>query len=76
MKFHHFLIFLQTGNNTYGEEIRTVLTKIKDTNERSSYILMERIEPMVVTNYPVTHGQEIQLTDMVSELGIYGTLVG
>lgn len=64
------------GNNTYGEEIRTVLTKIKGSKDRSSYILMEKIEPMVVTNYPVTLGQEIQFTEMVSELGIYGTLVG
>lgn len=64
------------GNNTYGEEIKTLLTKIKDTDERSSYILMERIDPTVVANYPVITEQEVQLTNMVSELGIYGTLVG
>ena len=64
------------GNNTFGEEIRTLLSKLKGSEERSSYILMERIRPMPVVNYAVMAGQTVALSSMVSELGMFGALVG
>lgn len=64
------------GNNTYGDEIKTLLTTIRDSEERSSYVLMERIEPLTVSGYPISPGMPVELTQMISELGIYGTLVG
>ena len=33
------------GNNVYGEDIKPFLQKIKDSAERSAYILMDRIHP-------------------------------
>ncbi|ESN95321.1 hypothetical protein HELRODRAFT_157658 [Helobdella robusta] len=59
------------GNNTYGQDIVDLLTSIKDSDERLSFILMERISPMDVLKQ-----QKVKLTEMVSELGVYGVLVG
>ena len=69
--YYYFL-----GNNVFGEEIRSVLSKIKDTAERTAYILMERIHPVTVRNYAVRSGQDVELREMISEVGIFGTLVG
>lgn len=33
------------GNNMYGENVKSYLEKIKDSDERSAWILMERINP-------------------------------
>jgi Eukaryotic glutathione synthase, ATP binding domain len=63
------------GNNVFGEAIRTELLRIKDSPERSSYILMKRINPLVVRNYAVAWRQKTELREMVSEIGIYGTLI-
>ena len=53
------------------------MNRCKDSEERASYILMERIQPIIVQSYPVVSGSDVpvELTDMVSELGIYGVLV-
>jgi len=64
-----------SGNNTFGEAVRDELLKIKDSPERSSYILMKRIHPIVFRNYPIAFEQPVELTQMVSELGIFGSLV-
>jgi len=88
----HFVLKPQReggGNNTFGEEVRVVLERLRPSEERASYILMERIHPLLINNYPVMapptggavpsqspSGGSVQLTDMVSELGIYGVLVG
>lgn len=64
------------GNNLYGREVRTKLEQLKDGDERTAYILMERIFPAQMRNYALMAGQPVQLQDMVSELGILGTLVG
>ena len=42
---------------------------------RESYILMKKIDPLVVQNYAVAWRQNAKLQDMVSEIGIYGTLI-
>jgi len=65
------------GNNVYGADIKPFLEKIKDSPERNAYILMDRIQPPITTNYMVRPGQEkAQLVDVISELGIFGYVIG
>ena len=54
----------------------TVLNEIKDTDERTAYVLMERISPPPHRNYPIRVGAPVSLQLLISELGMYGTLVG
>ena len=46
------------------------------TEERSAWILMERIFPPLSIGYLVRPGSETQLTELVSELGIFGAIIG
>lgn len=86
------------GNNYYNEDVRTLLQKIRHSKERSGYILMEKIKPLVIKNVPmlaahddddkedgghgnddggaVKAGKSSEFVPMVSELGIYGYLIG
>uniref|UniRef100_A0A0P4WD75 Glutathione synthetase n=1 Tax=Scylla olivacea TaxID=85551 RepID=A0A0P4WD75_SCYOL len=64
------------GNNVYGQEIRTVLEKIKDSQEREAYILMDRIRPPIQQNYLIRAHEPVKLVEVVSELGIFGTILG
>ena len=64
------------GNNVYGEDIKPFLEKIRDSEERNAYILMDRIHPPVTTNYPVRPGYKPALTDVIGELGIFGCVLG
>jgi hypothetical protein len=68
-------MLLRTGNNTYGEDVRTELVKMRHSPERSSFILMRRIHPVIVKNYPVAPEKPVELKNMVNELGTYGTLI-
>jgi len=65
------------GNNIYGKDIVPFLTKLKDSDERNAYILMDRINPPITTNYVVRPGQGgAQMVDVISELGIFGYIIG
>jgi len=64
------------GNNVYGEDIKPFLQNIKDSDERCAYILMDRISPPIVKNYMVRPGMEPMLVDCISELGIFGYVIG
>ncbi|KAK9709911.1 Eukaryotic glutathione synthase, ATP binding domain [Popillia japonica] len=66
------------GNNIYGKEIRDAILKMKDSRERTAWILMERINPPLSTGYIVRPGgPDIpELVDLVSELGIFGVIIG
>ncbi|KAK8752704.1 hypothetical protein OTU49_006997 [Cherax quadricarinatus] len=64
------------GNNLYDEEIKKVLEKIKDSPEREAYILMDRIRPPVQQNYLVRSHEPVKLVEVVSELGIFGVVLG
>ncbi|XP_022904636.1 glutathione synthetase-like isoform X3 [Onthophagus taurus] len=66
------------GNNIYGEEIKDAILKMKDSKERSAWILMERIHPPISSGYIVRPGgpEVPELLDLVSELGIYGVIIG
>ena len=64
------------GNNVYGAEIATKLSAIKDSQERTGYILMDLIEPHVQPNYLLRPGQgEPQLVQAAGELGIFGYIL-
>nr|CAD7206359.1 unnamed protein product [Timema douglasi] len=66
------------GNNVYGEKVREELLAMKDSKERTAWILMDRICPPIQTCYIVRPGQEglPPLSDLVSELGIFGVIIG
>jgi glutathione synthetase len=64
------------GNNVYGADIKPFLENIKDSEERNAFILMDRIQPPITTNYMVRPGQNAQLVDVISELGIFGYVIG
>ena len=65
------------GNNVYGHDIVDFLKSLKNDQERNAYILMDRISPPVTTNYLIRPGlPEPQLVKVVSELGIFGYIIG
>jgi glutathione synthase len=64
------------GNNVYGSDIKPFLEKIRRSSERSAYILMDKIEPPVLNNYMIRANSEPKLTECISELGIFGYIIG
>ncbi|KRT82119.1 hypothetical protein AMK59_3476 [Oryctes borbonicus] len=66
------------GNNIYGKDVRDAILRMKDSRERTAWILMERINPPLSTGYIVRPGgPDIpDLVDLVSELGIFGVIIG
>lgn len=66
------------GNNVYGLNVRDAIIKMKESKERTAWILMERIHPPLSKGYVIRAGEtrEPQLDDLVSELGIFGVVVG
>lgn len=54
------------------------MLKMKDSRERTAWILMERILPPLSTGYIVRPGgaNPPPLCEMVSELGIFGVIIG
>lgn len=69
------LPILCSGNNLYGEELRQVLEKIKDSPERTSYILMDKIQPQPTRNYLLRAHSPLKASECISELGIFGVYV-
>ncbi|KAF5274399.1 hypothetical protein FQA39_LY07279 [Lamprigera yunnana] len=66
------------GNNVYGDDVREAMLKMKDTRERTAWILMDRINPPITTGYMIRPGDTDKpaLVDLVSELGIFGVIIG
>ncbi|KAK3584563.1 hypothetical protein CHS0354_030570 [Potamilus streckersoni] len=64
------------GNNLYGEEMKNYLIKIRNSEERQAYILMERIHPWQQKNHLLKLGMDPSLQNVVSEIGIYGVCLG
>ncbi|XP_073962825.1 glutathione synthetase-like isoform X1 [Choristoneura fumiferana] len=66
------------GNNLYGADVREALLRMRHSRERAAYILMERILPPLVSGYVVRPGGPVPppLCDLVSELGIFGVIIG
>ncbi|XP_026847057.1 glutathione synthetase isoform X3 [Drosophila persimilis] len=65
------------GNNVYGLDIPDALKRMSRV-ERSGWILMDLIHPPLTKGYMVRPGAEMPPTivDMVSELGIFGVVIG
>ncbi|KAK2585964.1 hypothetical protein KPH14_010541 [Odynerus spinipes] len=68
------------GNNVYNEDIRTHLTNMRNSKERTAWILMDRINPPAQNNYLICPNDlnccEFPLSEVISELGIYGVIIG
>ncbi|XP_067650960.1 glutathione synthetase-like [Haliotis asinina] len=64
------------GHNLYGNDIREFLETHQNSKERDAYILMERIFPKAHKNYLVSPGRPFALSDVTSELGIFGVYIG
>lgn len=58
------------GNNLYSKKLKDALQTMS-ASERAGYVLMERIRPVVVKNVVIRGGKH-GVTDIVSELGVYG----
>lgn len=70
------------GNNIYNEGISKWLNSMKDLKERTAWILMDRIYPPLQKNYLIRAAEEpelkntLDLSDVITELGVYGVIVG
>ncbi|XP_044747047.1 glutathione synthetase-like isoform X2 [Coccinella septempunctata] len=66
------------GNNIYGADVRKAMLEMKNSKERTAWILMERIHPPISKSYIVRPGDGDlpDLVDVISELGIYGVVIG
>ncbi|KAF8783109.1 Glutathione synthetase like protein [Argiope bruennichi] len=64
------------GNNLYGEDLKNLLEKIQDSEERKAYILMERINPPLIPNCIIRRDNKPEFTNVICELGIFGTILG
>ncbi|KAE8576740.1 hypothetical protein XENTR_v10004304 [Xenopus tropicalis] len=63
------------GNNLYGEELKAKLEECKDSEERNSYILMDKINPKTTKNCLLRAGGPVQISECISELGMFGVYV-
>ncbi|XP_064467423.1 glutathione synthetase-like [Ornithodoros turicata] len=64
------------GNNIYGEDVKTMLLALRNKKEREGFILMDLITPPVNHNYIVKPDTPVELVDIVSEIGIFGVVLG
>lgn len=62
----------------YGTEVRDAMLNMKNSKERTAWILMERINPPISPGYMIRpEGPESpEIVDLVSELGIFGVIIG
>ncbi|XP_068997640.1 glutathione synthetase [Embiotoca jacksoni] len=63
------------GNNIYGSEICQVLEGVKESTERTAYILMDKIHPTPVQNYLLRRDAALKISSCLSELGVFGAYV-
>lgn len=66
------------GNNIYGKDIKEAVLQMKDNKERVAWILMERINPPIMKGYMIRPGgpDVPEICDLISELGIFGVVLG
>ena len=53
-----------------------MLKQLKGNPERASYILMDVIKPPLLRNWMVRPSTQPMLVDTLSELGIFGVVIG
>uniref|UniRef100_A0A183BIY3 ATP-grasp domain-containing protein n=1 Tax=Globodera pallida TaxID=36090 RepID=A0A183BIY3_GLOPA len=63
------------GNNFFGEKIPQKLREFSPA-ELGAHILMQKLTPLAVPNFLVRPLQDVQFENVVSELGIFGFLLG
>ncbi|MGH0124492.1 UNVERIFIED_CONTAM: hypothetical protein FKN15_077177 [Acipenser sinensis] len=63
------------GNNIYGEDMCKILHNVKESSERTAYILMDKIRPQPVKNVLLRRGAPLTLSTCLCELGMYGVYV-
>ncbi|XP_038125544.1 glutathione synthetase [Cyprinodon tularosa] len=63
------------GNNIYGSEITRVLGEVKESTERTAYILMDKINPTPIRNYLLREDTPLTISNCLSELGVFGAYV-
>ncbi|KAL3100150.1 hypothetical protein niasHT_029880 [Heterodera trifolii] len=61
--------------NFFDHQMAQMLQQMSK-EERGAYILQRRINPLVVKNYLMRQKMPALLEDVVSEMGIYGSLIG
>uniref|UniRef100_A0A183C5U9 Glutathione synthetase n=1 Tax=Globodera pallida TaxID=36090 RepID=A0A183C5U9_GLOPA len=67
---------LEAGiGNFFDEEVAEMLQKLSK-QDRAAYILQQRINPLVVKNYMMRQMKPAHMEDVVSEIGIYASLIG
>lgn len=72
--YNVFIFLIYTGNNIYGEDIRRTL--LNNNVNRTQYILMDRIQPVISKNFIVRQeSTDIRPVDVIPELGIVGIFV-
>lgn len=70
------------GNNVYGDEIKSTMLAMIKEKERTGWILMDRINPPLIKGYvvrPKNDGNDPELPeveDLISELGVFGVIIG
>lgn len=53
-----------------------MLEKLGKSPERAGYVLMDVIQPPLLRNWMIRPGNAPLLVDTVSELGIFGVIIG
>lgn len=66
---------ISLGNNIYGSEITRVLGEVKESTERTAYILMDKINPTPIRNYLLREDAPLTISNCLSELGVFGAYV-
>ena len=56
--------------------MKDTLEKLNGTPERAGYILMDVIQPPLIRNCVIRPGMKPFMDDTVSELGIFGVVIG
>lgn len=68
----HYLLFVTTGNNYFGEDIVRVLQEMNGDKRRAAYILMDRIRPRTEQNILLRKGLPPKITSVNYEIGVFG----
>lgn len=65
------------GNNIYRQDIKKFINKsLNDKNELMGYILMKLVKPCINKNYIIKTNSVIEKMNLISEIGIFGVLIG
>ena len=64
------------GNNHFGQELITKVKEVYGTPEAQNYILLEMIRSPPQENYLVRPGRDTEAVMTVSEIGVFGAILG